>query len=258
MAAEELAIADDALALRTDVDEDLVLVDPDDGAFDDVTVLEALDIGFLLREQLLHRGRLGAEITRRSGRLRRRLVGFRLGSSWRLSNSWRLGNGRFVSRGLSGIGLFGLRLSSGLRHGGRLGWRVRGGCSLAVSASAASAGAAVAAASSLSETAGADASAAGASGVSVEAAPFALASVGVSLSAAGVSLGSSATAIAPAGRSDASLSTVAAASVVGVVPPCCSSVNVGVSPVVGFAPRITNGLSAAQAGSEDPFGCGPW
>ena len=30
VAAEELAVADDALALGADVDEDLVLVDPDD------------------------------------------------------------------------------------------------------------------------------------------------------------------------------------------------------------------------------------
>ena len=60
VATEELAVADDALALRADVDEDLVLVDPDDRALDDVPVLEALDVAVLLGEQLLHRGRLWA------------------------------------------------------------------------------------------------------------------------------------------------------------------------------------------------------
>jgi NADPH:quinone reductase-like Zn-dependent oxidoreductase len=50
-----------------DVDEDLVLVDPDDLTLDDVAVLEALDVRVLLREQLLHRGRLRAEVTRRHG-----------------------------------------------------------------------------------------------------------------------------------------------------------------------------------------------
>ena len=62
VAAVELAVADDALGLRADVDEDLVLVDPDDGALDDVTVLEALDVRVLLGEELLHRRRLGAEV----------------------------------------------------------------------------------------------------------------------------------------------------------------------------------------------------
>ena len=66
----ELAVADDAFALGADVDEDLVLVDPDDLALDDVAVLEALDVRVLLGEELLHRGRLGAEVARR----RRRLV----------------------------------------------------------------------------------------------------------------------------------------------------------------------------------------
>src|SRR6185369_15217635 len=62
--AVELAIADDALGLRADVDEDLVLVDPDDGALDNVAVLEALDVRVLLREQLFHRRRLGAQVAR--------------------------------------------------------------------------------------------------------------------------------------------------------------------------------------------------
>src|SRR4029078_494047 len=64
----ELPVADHALGLRADVDQDLVLVDPDDLALPDVTVLEALDVGVLLREQLLHRGRLGAIAADRRGR----------------------------------------------------------------------------------------------------------------------------------------------------------------------------------------------
>ncbi len=67
MAAVELAVADDALALGADVDEDLVLVDADDVALDDVAVLEALDVGVLLGEQLLHRGRLRSEVARGRG-----------------------------------------------------------------------------------------------------------------------------------------------------------------------------------------------
>src|SRR5204863_5555546 len=55
---------DDALALGADVDEDLVLVDPDDAAFDDITVLEALDVRVLLGEELLHRRRLGTALAR--------------------------------------------------------------------------------------------------------------------------------------------------------------------------------------------------
>ena len=62
VAAVQLAIADDALGLGADVDEHLVLVDAHDGALDDVTVLEAPDLAFLLVEQLLHRGRLGPGI----------------------------------------------------------------------------------------------------------------------------------------------------------------------------------------------------
>ena len=65
LATEQLAVADDALGLGADVDEDLVLVDADDVALDDVTVLEALDVGVLLGEQLLHRRRLRAELARR-------------------------------------------------------------------------------------------------------------------------------------------------------------------------------------------------
>ena len=64
VATEQLAVADDAFALGTDVDEDLVLVDADDLALDDVTVLEALDVRVLLGEEFLHRRRLGAELAR--------------------------------------------------------------------------------------------------------------------------------------------------------------------------------------------------
>src|SRR3954453_11038323 len=77
MTTEQLTVADDALALGADVDEDLVLVDADDLAFDDVAVLEALDVGVLLGEELLHRRRLGSELARsrlfviaRRGRIR--------------------------------------------------------------------------------------------------------------------------------------------------------------------------------------------
>ena len=65
MAAVQLAVADDAFRLRPDVDEDLVLVDPDDSALDDVAVLEALDVRVLLGEELLHRRRLGTEVADR-------------------------------------------------------------------------------------------------------------------------------------------------------------------------------------------------
>ena len=62
--AVELAVRDDAFALGADVDEDLVLVDPDDGPLDDVAVLEALDVRVLLGEQLLHRRRLRPQVAR--------------------------------------------------------------------------------------------------------------------------------------------------------------------------------------------------
>ena len=62
VAAIELAVADDAFGLRTDIDEDLVLVDADDVALDHVTMLEALDVLALLGEELLHGRRLGSEV----------------------------------------------------------------------------------------------------------------------------------------------------------------------------------------------------
>ena len=58
VSAVQLAVADHALALGPDVDEDLVAVDANDGSLDDVTVLEAADVGVLLGEKLGHRGRL--------------------------------------------------------------------------------------------------------------------------------------------------------------------------------------------------------
>ena len=79
VAAVELAVADDAFRLGADVDEDLVLVDADDVAFDDVAVLEAPDLGRLLVEQLLHRRRLGAVVDTRRGSGRLRGLGLGLG-----------------------------------------------------------------------------------------------------------------------------------------------------------------------------------
>ncbi len=73
VATEELAVADDALGLRADVDEDLVLVDPHDRAVDHVPVLEALDVRVLLGEELLHRRRLRPGRAGLGGRSRRGL-----------------------------------------------------------------------------------------------------------------------------------------------------------------------------------------
>ena len=58
MSAVELTIRNDTFALGADIDEDLVAIDADDCAFDDVTVLEAADVGVLLGEKLLHGGGL--------------------------------------------------------------------------------------------------------------------------------------------------------------------------------------------------------
>ena len=98
---EQLAVADDAFALGTDVDEDLVLVDADDLALDDVTVLEALDVRVLLGEQLLHRRRLGAELARpgRAPPLRRSAAGASAVSS--AVRPRRLGGGSACGAGAS-------------------------------------------------------------------------------------------------------------------------------------------------------------
>src|SRR6266540_3202830 len=58
---EQLTVRNDALALRADIDQDFVFVDPDDVAFNHVSVLEGLDLGVLLGQQLLHRLRLRPE-----------------------------------------------------------------------------------------------------------------------------------------------------------------------------------------------------
>ena len=65
----ELAVRNDTLALGADVDEDLVAIDADDGAFDDVTVLEAADVGVLLGEELFHGRGLGPHDRGRRGQL---------------------------------------------------------------------------------------------------------------------------------------------------------------------------------------------
>ena len=143
MTPEQLPVADHALALRADVDEDLVLVDPDDLALDDVAVLEALDVGVLLREQLLHRRRLGAGALRRGRRGlvllldvrgRRCVRGLVLdGGDWGLLHHGlrdrlgggcllRLGGGGLLGHGGLGCGGLGGRLVDGdCRLGGLLG-----------------------------------------------------------------------------------------------------------------------------------------
>ena len=64
MSTVELAVRNHTFALRADVDENLVSVDTNDGAFNDVAVLEALDVGVLLGQQLLHGGGLGPQDNR--------------------------------------------------------------------------------------------------------------------------------------------------------------------------------------------------
>ncbi len=154
--AKELSIADDPFALGTDVDQDLVLVDANDRAVDDVTVLEALDVGVLLGEQLLHRGGLGSREAGRQrinlsrgsmGKLvvlddRRsslrfqgiRLLGgclrlrrcLRLGHRFRLRRCLRLGHRfRLRLRGFHDKGFGGI-VRGDWRRGGLLGGRGRG------------------------------------------------------------------------------------------------------------------------------------
>src|SRR3954471_16096290 len=74
----ELVRGDDALRLVADVDQDLVLVDADDLAADDVALLEGLDGGVVVRDQLAvdldhevvraRRGRLRGAVGGRPGR----------------------------------------------------------------------------------------------------------------------------------------------------------------------------------------------
>src|ERR671919_773347 len=58
-AVHELAVADDPLALATEVDEDLVGIDAHHRALDDIAVLEALHLVVGALEQLGHGRRLG-------------------------------------------------------------------------------------------------------------------------------------------------------------------------------------------------------
>ena len=119
----ELAVGDDTLALGADVDEDLVSIDPNDCAFDDVTVLEAPDVRVLLGQQLLHRGGLRAP----DDRHHRAFLGL-LG----LFGGRRVGDLRFAhrdgfERGRGGrLGAFFDR-RDGARLGGLVGDRYAGG-----------------------------------------------------------------------------------------------------------------------------------
>ena len=101
------------------------------------------------------------------------------------------------------------------------------------------------------------AAAAGAAG-SADASGSAVTSAVPSTSAVAlVSAGSSATATAPAGCSDACGVTEAFASVSGAVPPCCSSVNVVVTPGVGFAPE-NHERPGHRSGRDRKGWVGPW
>ena len=105
VAAVELAVADDAFRLGADVDEDLVLVDPNDIALDHVTVLEALDVLALLGEELLHGRRLGSEVAH-GRRLWFGLDGFHgldgFGHRRRVLDCRGRGGGRVVACGVCG------------------------------------------------------------------------------------------------------------------------------------------------------------
>src|SRR4029078_6025347 len=116
---EQLAVADHALGLGADVDEDLVLVDPDDRAVDDVAVLEALDVRVLLGEQRFHRRGLGAEVARRRWGLRLVVGRRRVGGVARVQAVAGVSRGGLVGRG---GGRLVARLGSGLvgRHGSGL------------------------------------------------------------------------------------------------------------------------------------------
>jgi hypothetical protein len=228
MATIELAIADDAFRLRPDVDEDLVLVDPDDGALDDVAVLEALDVRVLLGEELLHRRRLGAEVADR------RL--FLLG---------------LVTRG-GGVGDVG-RIDGCVIDpvpASAAGAASATGASATVSAGAASA---VGASASASVTGAASAAGVSASGATAAEAwvvsrvsSVATTDVSSADSAAGWVAGSSATATAATVDADAWVSSEAIASVSGVVPPCLSSVKCCVSPVHTSSPETPMAWAAPR------------
>ena len=242
VATEQLAVADDAFALGADVDEDLVLVDADDLALDDVTVLEALDVRVLLGEEFLHRRRLGTEVARGDALpllLRRRRPGHRRSRRRSASRvAWPLveastgaGAARpssaasLTASAVSAVGAAAAAAASARRRrrcvGGRRRSSAVGGGSRRSSAS----GLADAAAGSLAGSSAA-ASAAGALSDSVVAAASSV-----------LVAGSSATATAATVSSDAWSAAEAMASGSGVVPPCFSSVKGLVTPGCGFAPE---------------------
>ena len=119
-ATEQLAVADDTLALGPDVDQDLILVDPDDLTLDDVAVLEALDVRVLLGEQLLHRRRLRPEGAGGNGLLVLIAGGGRMRGLFRAEDGFGLG-----ARFRVGFLRHGLRRRFGLRSD--LDLRLRGG-----------------------------------------------------------------------------------------------------------------------------------
>ena len=274
VATEQLAVADDALALRADVDEDLVLVDPDDVALDDVAVLEALDVGVLLGEQLLHRRRLGAEVARRRGRLGLVLGGRGVGGCRRLRPSPR-------RRGGLGGGLVGSAAASA-----RASAAASGSAAASASAAGSALGASAAARTRPRSTVGSAAprrrsmrlvGAAARGGLGRRRRPrldgsaarwsstarwtarrSASAPCGARVVGSPGWRGSSATATAPAGSVDASVATDAVASVSGAVPPCCSSVNGLVTPGGGFAPENHERPERCSGRGPGTVRGGPW
>ena len=223
VATEQLAVADDAFALGADVDEDLVLVDADDLALDDVAVLEALDVRVLLGEELLHRRRLGAELARGRGLVLVVAGGRRIGrvvGAQRVARRRRRGAASSASRGVRRLRL--------VRRGGSQ----HPAPALAAASGCVSAPVAVGRLG----------------GTAVASAPRrlrpTLASAWLSRRPSRRSpdplcwvAGSSATATAATVSSDAWSAAEAMASGSGVVPPCCSSVKGLVTPGGGFAPE---------------------
>ena len=247
-------LRDDALALRPDVDEDLVLVDPDDGALDDVAVLEALDVGVLLGEQLLHRGRLGAEVADGLRRLLGLGGGGRIGDlGGQLRRRPRLARPTRRRRprrfGLGGGGLLDASTSATSRAstaasaaGSAFGVVGSGGVGQSVDLGR-SGGLELGSSAATSSTMSAIGSAVGSSAARPR-------------RRLGISAGSSATATAAWGASSV---TAAVASVSGAVPPCCCSVNLIVSPA-RMLPENQNGPSddsGRERRSAGPVLAGP-
>ena len=237
IAAVQLAVADDAFALGADVDQDLVLVDPDDGALDHVAVLEALDVRVLLGEELLHRRRLGTKLaSRRRAPLPRPRPGHRPARR-RAPLRRRRCRGR-RSRSGSATGSGAARPTGGL--GGRRRARPARGLDRARPlrpvrplrlGSAAATGARRLRLASSAATAGA------------------ASSVGWRLGARRSAVaGSSATATAATVSSAPGGPSRRCASTSGAGPPCCCSVNLVVSPCRWITPPgIRNGPSDARA-----------